>query len=281
MNDSDRTGSSAGAGNGNAGGRNVGGGNVVAFAPERRERLRQIVRSRHAVRVEDLRSELGVSTATIRRDLDELEESGALRRVHGGAVAVDIRPIEARFEAKASRNAGQKQRIAARAAQLVEPDSTVFIDAGSTCLELARLLADRTDLTVVTNSLPAIVELAGRGPRLVVLGGELRPLSQALVGPLTARLLEALYVDRAFMGTFSLSLDAGLTTTDHSEAFTKEQVLARAREVILLVDSSKLGTRSFAHAGRLDQIDVVITDADLGEEAATVFAHAGVRTVVA
>jgi DeoR/GlpR family transcriptional regulator of sugar metabolism len=256
-------------------------GNVVAFAPERRERLRQIVRSRHAVRVEDLRSELGVSTATIRRDLDELEESGALRRVHGGAVAVDIRPIEARFEAKVARNAAQKQRIAARAAEMVEADSTVFIDAGSTCLELARLLADRTDLTVVTNSLPAIVELAGRGPRLVVLGGELRPLSQALVGPLTARILEALYVDRAFMGTFSLSLDAGLTTTDPSEAFTKEQVLTRAREVILLVDSSKLGTRSFAHAGRLDQIDVVITDADLGEEADTVFAHAGVRTVVA
>ena len=255
--------------------------NIVAFAPERRERLRQIVRSRHAVRVEDLRTELGVSTATIRRDLDELEESGALRRVHGGAVSVDVRPIEARFEAKAARQAPEKQRIAARAVQLVELDSTVYLDAGSTCLELARLLAERTDVTVVTNSLPAIVELAGRGPRLVVVGGELRPLSQALVGPLSVRLLEELYVDRAFMGTFSLSLDAGLTTTDPSEAFTKERVLERAREVVLLVDSSKLGTRSFAHAGRLDQIDVVITDTELDDEAATVFAHAGVRVLVA
>ena len=255
--------------------------NVVAFAPERRERLRQIVRSRHAVRVEELREELGVSTATIRRDLDELEESGALRRVHGGAVAVGVHPIEARFEAKAARHAAEKQRIAARAAQLVDPDSSVYLDSGSTCLELARLLVDRADVTVVTNSLPAIVELAGRGPRLVVVGGELRPLSQALVGPLSARLLEGLYVDRAFMGTFSLSLDAGLTTTDPSEAFTKERVLTRAREVVLLVDSSKLGTRSFAHAGRLDQLDVVITDAELDEEAAAVFANAGVRVLVA
>jgi len=255
--------------------------NVVAFAPERRERLRQIVRSRHAVRVEELRSELGVSTATIRRDLDELEGSGALRRVHGGAVSVDVHPIEARFEAKAAKHAREKRRIAARALRMVERDSTVFLDAGSTCLELARLLAERTDITVVTNSLPAIVELAGRGPRLVVAGGELRPLSQALVGPLSARLLEELYVDRAFMGTFGLSLDAGLTTTDPAEAFTKEQVLSRAREVVLLVDSSKVGTRSFAHAGRLDQIDVVITDAALDEEAATVFANAGVRVVVA
>ena len=125
------------------------------------------------------------------------------------------------------------------------------------------------------------MELAGRGPRLIVVGGELRPLSQALVGPLSARLLDELFVDRAFMGTFSLSLDAGLTTTDPGEAFTKERVLSRAREVVLLADSSKLGSRSFAHAGRLDQIDVVITDADLDEAAASVFASAGVRVMVA
>jgi DeoR/GlpR family transcriptional regulator of sugar metabolism len=255
--------------------------NVVAFAPERRERVKQIVQSRHAVRVEDLKSELGVSTATIRRDLDELEESGALRRVHGGAVSVDIRPIEARFDAKAAQFTPQKQRIAARAAALVEPDSTVYLDAGSTCLELARLLSSRTDITVVSNSLPAIVELAGGGPRLIVLGGELRPLSQAIVGPLSTPLLDELYVDRAFMGTFSLSLDAGLTTTDPAEAFTKERALTRAREVVLLVDGSKLGTRAFAHAGRLDQIDVVITDAELDEEAATTFANAGVQVLVA
>ena len=255
--------------------------NVVAFAPERRERVKQIVKSRHAVRVEDLKEELGVSTATIRRDLDELAETGALRRVHGGAISVDIRPIEARFEAKAARHTPEKRRIALRALQLVEPNSTVYLDAGSTCLELAKLLAVRTDITVVTNSLPAIIELAGQGPRLVVIGGELRPLSQAIVGPLSVPTLEELFVDRAFMGTFSLSLDAGLTTTDPAEAFTKERAITRAREVVLLVDASKLGTRSFAHAGRLDQVDVVITDGDLDEEAATTFEKAGVRVLVA
>lgn len=255
--------------------------NVVAFAPERRERVKQIVRSRHAVRVEDLKVELGVSTATIRRDLDELEGTGALRRVHGGAVSLDVRPIEARFDAKAARHAQEKRRIAVAAAALVEPESTIYLDAGSTCLELARLLTERDDVTVVTNSLPAIVELAGRGPRLVVIGGELRPLSQAIVGPLSTPLLDELYVDRAFMGTFSLSLDAGLTTTDPAEAFTKERALTRAREVVLLVDSTKLGTRSFAHAGRLDQVHIIVTDAALDEEAATTFDEAGVRVVVA
>ncbi len=255
--------------------------NVVAFAPERRERVKQIVNSRHAVRVEDLKEELGVSTATIRRDLHELEEEGELRRVHGGAISVELRPIEARFEAKAATNPAQKRRIAERAAALVEPDSKIYLDAGSTCLELAKVLAHRTDITVVTNSLPAINELAGAGPRLIVIGGELRALSQALVGPLSTRVLDELYLDHAFVGTFSLSLDAGMTTTDPAEAFTKEHVLAHARESVLLVDGSKLGTRSFAQAGRLDQIDVVITDAALGEEASATFEHAGVRVLVA
>ncbi len=94
-------------------------------------------------------------------------------------------------------------------------------------------------------------------------------------------MLDQLYLDQAFVGTYSLSLDAGMTTTDPAEAFTKEHVLTRSREVVLLVDGSKLGTRSFAKAGRLDQIDVVITDAGLDEEAGQTFEHAGVRVLVA
>jgi DeoR/GlpR family transcriptional regulator of sugar metabolism len=240
-----------------------------------------MVQSHGALRVEDLRRALGVSTATVRRDLDELQESGVLRRVHGGAVALDRRPIEARFEAKAATHRDEKRRIAARAARLVGPGETLYLDSGSSTLELARLLAERSDLTVVSNSLPAVVELAGRGPRVVVVGGELRPLSQAMVGPLSRPLLDQVYVDRAFMGTFGLSLDAGLTTTDPSEALTKEIVLGRARQVVLLADGSKLGTRAFAHAGRLDQLDVLITDEPLDEHAAAAFEAAGVEVLVA
>lgn len=257
------------------------GNGAAAFAPERRERLRRIVSARRAVRVEDLRTELGVSVATIRRDLDELQEGGALRRVHGGAVSVDVRPVEALFDAKAAEHAAEKRRIARRAAELIEPGETIYLDSGSTCLELARLLVGRTDVTVVTNSLPAVAELAARGSRVVAIGGEVRPLSQALVGPMTRLLLEELFVDRAFMGTFGLSLEAGLTTSDPAEAYTKELALSRAHQVVLLADSSKLGTRSFAHAGRLDQIDVLVTDAALDERAASAFEQAAVRVLVA
>ena len=254
---------------------------VVAFAPERRERVRRIVVARRAVRVEDLKAELGVSVATIRRDLDELAGAGALRRVHGGAVSIDERLVEARFDAKAAEHAEGKRRIAARAVELIEPGETIYLDSGSTCLELARLLTARSDLTIVTNSLPAIVELAGRGPRIVVVGGELRSLSQAIVGPLTRSLLDQVFVDRAFMGTFGLSLEAGLTTSDASEAYTNELALSRARHVVLLTDASKLGTRSFAHAGRIDQIDTIVTDGALDGATMASFEHTGVEVLVA
>jgi len=251
------------------------------LGPARRERLAAIVRTRRTVRVDDLRAELGVSLATIRRDLDALEADGVLRRVHGGAVAADGRPVEVRFDDKAGARAAEKARIAAAAAALVGPGETVYLDSGSTVLALARLLADRDDLTVVTNSLPVLVELAGRGPRCIVPGGELRPLSRAIVGPLGRPVLERLYVDHAFLGTFGLSLEAGLTTSDPAEAYTKELVLDRARAVVLLADAAKLGTRSFAHAGRLDQVDLLVTDAPLDTAAAAAFAEAGVRVVVA
>jgi DeoR family transcriptional regulator, fructose operon transcriptional repressor len=251
------------------------------LAAARRERLGVIVDTRRAVRLEELSTALGVSQATVRRDLNELAAGGRLRRVHGGAVATDGRLDEPLFDVKAMAATAQKARIAARAVQLLAPDDTVYLDSGSTVLAAARLLHGWERLTVVTNSLPVANELLGRGPRVILVGGELRERSQAVVGPLTRRLLEDIHVDRALMGTFALSLEDGLTTTDPGEAFTKELVLGRAREVILLADSGKVGTRSLVHAGRLDAVDVLVTDDGIDERAARAIARLGIKVIKA
>lgn len=249
------------------------------LATTRRERLGAIVETRRSVRLEELSAALGVSPATVRRDLNELAAGGRIRRVHGGAVAADGRLDEPQFEVKAEAAAAQKARIAARAVELLAPDDTVYLDSGSTVLAAARLLHGWDRLTVVTNSLPVANELLGRGPRLILVGGELRERSQAMVGPLTRRLLEDISVDRALVGTFAFSLEAGMTTTDPGEAYTKELVLGRAREVILLADSSKLGTRSLVHAGRLDAVDVLVTDDGIDERAARALARLGMKVI--
>lgn len=231
-----------------------------ALAPRRWENLRALLRESGVSRVEDLCRQLKVSAATVRRDLDQLERNGAIRRVHGGAVSVESRLEEPVFENKTALAVREKRRIAEAALPFVGAGETIYLDGGSTVLELARLLRDRSNLTVVTNSLHAAHELAGRGPRLIVVGGELRRLSQTLVGPLTRLLLQELHLDKAFMGTIGFSAQEGLTTTDPSEAFTKLAVMGQSRQVIVLADSSKAGKVSFASAGRWENVQVLITD---------------------
>lgn len=231
-----------------------------ALAPQRWDNLRALIRDSGVSRVEDLCRQLKVSAATVRRDLDQLERNGSVRRIHGGAVSVESRLEESVFEDKTAQAVREKRRIAEAALQFVGAGETIYLDGGSTVLELARLLRERTNLTVVTNSLHAAHELAGRGPRLIVIGGELRRLSQTLVGPLTRLVLQELHLDKAFMGTIGFAAKEGLTTTDPSEAFTKEAVMGQSRQVIVLADSSKAGKVSFASAGRWENVHVLITD---------------------
>jgi DeoR/GlpR family transcriptional regulator of sugar metabolism len=256
-------------------------GGMPDLAARRRQRLVAFVEARGSARLEELSTALGVSPATVRRDLDAVSAAGGLRRVHGGVVAVDDRLDEPQFDVKAVAAAAEKERIAAAALRLIGPTDTVYLDSGSSVLALARLLHGWERLTVVTNSLPVANELAGRGPRLILLGGELRSKSRAIVGPLTRHLLGELRVDRAIMGTYALSADDGLTTTDPAEAYTKQLVLTRAGQVILLADRSKFETRSFVAAGRLADVDVVVTDAPVTGPMARALARRGVQVITA
>lgn len=251
------------------------------LAPQRRQRIRSVVEARRAVRLDELSLALGVSQATVRRDLDELEAEGLVRRVHGGVVAVDGRPAEPHFEVKAAEAAEEKERIAARAVAMLAPDDTIYLDSGSTVLAVARLLHGWDRLTVVTNSLPAVIELAGRGPRLIVIGGEFRATSQALVGPLSQYLLENIHVDRALIGSYAVSLEDGLTTTDPAEAFTKKLALERATQVVLLADSRKLGTRSFVHSGDIGAVHVLVTDTGIDERIVRSLERRGISVIKA
>ena len=248
-----------------------------ALAPQRWDALRALIRDSGVIRVEDLCRRLSVSAATVRRDLDQLERTGAIRRVHGGAVSIESRLEEPLFDAKTSVAVREKQRIAAAALGLIANGDTIYLDGGSTVLELARLLRDRPQVTVVTNSLRAAHELAGRGPRLILVGGELRRLSQTLVGPLSRPLLDGLHLDRAFMGTIGFALEEGLTTTDTNEAFTKQAVLAQARQVIVLADSTKAGKVAFAAAGGWDRVHVLITDTNLDKHFAKEITNQGIK----
>jgi len=253
---------------------------ITALAAERQQRVREYVRSERVVRVEKLASWLRVSPATVRRDLEEMEQHGLLRRVHGGAVALEGNLDEPLFDDKTSLAAAAKEAIAAAALAFVHQRDTVYLDGGSTVLALARKLQAFSQLTVVTNSLRVAHIFSGAGPRMLLVGGECRRLSQTLVGPLSRPVLDAVHVDVAFLGTVGLSVDDGLTTTDPAEALTKELAIAHARRVVLLADAGKFGQASFVRFANASDLHTLITNRTAPPDQLDGFRQARVNVIV-
>ncbi len=254
--------------------------NLKDLAEPRRLKLLNLLKESGILRVEDFVQALGVSAATIRRDLAFLESIGELRRIHGGATITEPCDVEPLFDDKTGIAAHEKRRIATAALKLIHPKGLIYLDGGSTVLELARLLLSYHNLTVVTNSLRVVEIFRTSGPKMIITGGECRLLSQTFVGPLTRSVLDQMHVDLAFMGTIGVSFNNGLTTTDPAEAFTKEQVIKSATKTILLADSTKFEKTSFVKFGSVDQLSIMISDKNMPPEEQVAFQRKGCELIL-
>jgi DeoR/GlpR family transcriptional regulator of sugar metabolism len=240
-------------------------------AAERRTKIAEQVVEKGRVRVADLVREYAVTDTVIRRDLGRLETEGLLTRVHGGAVAT---PAHVRREAygEAMRlHLAQKKRIAAAAAGLVRPGDVLVFDTGTTPLLVARHIHPQLHsgggLTLVTNSLLVADEVhAWPAPNLTLLGGLYLPEHQAMVGPQAVAQLRQISADIAFLGAEGLDLTHGLTTSHVLMAEVDRAMAEQARKVVLTADSSKLGRRGFVPILPVDQLNLIITDAEAPAE---------------
>jgi DeoR family transcriptional regulator, aga operon transcriptional repressor len=217
--------------------------------------------------VTDLSARFSVSAATLRRDLQVLEEQRLLSRTHGGALADNVAyELPMRYRDAQARDA--KRLIAREAVRRVPGGGCVVgLTGGTTTTEVARSIADRSDLTVVTNAINIGALLAVR-PRakLIMTGGVARPQSYELVGPLAEATLGGLNIEIAFIGVDGITAE-GVTTHDEVEAHTNARLIERSRRRIVVADGSKLGRVRLARIAALDVIDELITDttADPGE----------------
>jgi DeoR family transcriptional regulator of aga operon len=212
------------------------------------------------VGVAELATDLHASAATVRRDLQLLEEQRLLSRTHGGAVAQGML-YELPLRYRSARHEDEKRRIAAAAAERVSEGMVVGLTGGTTTTEVARKLSDRRRLTIVTNSLSIAAELAVRpNLKLVVTGGVARPESYELIGPLAETTLTGLNLDFAIVGVDGISADAGLTTHHEAEAHTNRALIERARRTLIVADSSKVGQTAFARICEVERVDELITD---------------------
>ena len=229
--------------------------------PERRrEQMVSYLSAHDRASVGELSLILGVSEVTIRKDLDVLESQGLLLRVHGGAMASGRGRLELHFANREQEHLEEKRRIAQAAAALVSSGQRIFLDASTTALQIARLLKDREDLTVVTNGLYTALELTfSAGITTVVVGGTMRHRSSSLVGSLSADLLQRLRVDIGFFGARAVTGD-GLMEADLDEAQLKQRLVQVSTVVVGIVDSSKFGSTAFSIFALPNELDRIITD---------------------
>jgi len=226
----------------------------------RLENLRRLVESRGALEVEAASSELGVSRETIRRDLGELAAQGLVRRTRGGAAALSYSLTERDIKLRVLENGAEKVAIARYAAEhFVEEGMSISLDGGTTALEFARCLVGRR-LTVITASISIINELAISSVEVVVLGGILRAKSMSSSGPFANYMMEQFQTDLAIVSGPAISAEHGLMDSHDSAVALKRQMIENASSVYALLDSSKVGARSFVSVCPLSKLDGVVTD---------------------
>ncbi|MEU2350345.1 DeoR/GlpR family DNA-binding transcription regulator [Modestobacter sp. NPDC049651] len=260
------------------------GGSALMLARQRQEHILEAVRAHGGARVSELVTQLGVSEMTVRRDIATLAGRGLVARVHGGATALDGRSTdEPGFVAKSAMAQAEKAAIAELAAALVEPGDSVALSAGTTTYAVAQALLGVADLTVVTNSLAAarLLHEDAREDRTVVLTGGVRTPSDALVGPVAVGALRGLHVDWLFLGVHGIDEHAGLTTPNLVECETDRALMASARQVVVVADSSKWRVVGLSTIAPLGEVDVLVTDSGLPEHARKELTHRVGRLAVA
>jgi DeoR/GlpR family transcriptional regulator of sugar metabolism len=247
---------------------------------ERRSRMLDVIRIRGFAALDELVREIGVSESTVRRDLDALEQQGAVRRTHGGVLyaAGGIRISE--FDDRQPANWPAKRAIAAVVADRIHDGETVLLDGGTTTYEVARLLVGRS-LQVVTNSLPVANLFASQSRSdLVLLGGYVSPRSGVCLGPYANELLGRLHVTTTVLSAAGIAED-GLYNAHLLLAETEQAMLRAAGRVIVVADSSKFGTRSLTLVASLDRISLVVSDCGLSHAWRETITAAGAELAIA
>ncbi|HWF15939.1 MAG TPA: DeoR/GlpR family DNA-binding transcription regulator [Acidimicrobiales bacterium] len=244
--------------------------------PTRHRLILQALRERSPVLVGELATALDCSEMTVRRDLESLERSGGLRRVHGGATSVFLSAEETPYDIRALESREAKASIGEGAASLLSDGETVILDGGTTAMEVARALRRRR-MTVMPLALRPVFELHEcPSINLLLPGGEVRPGELSLTGGLTEHSFSQLRFDTCVMGPCGIDVNAGITTHLLAETAVKRAAARASQRVIAVADSSKLGRVAFGHVCDLDDIDIVLTDTGANQHIVDELRNAGV-----
>jgi DeoR family fructose operon transcriptional repressor len=248
---------------------------------ERRKLIRDRVHAARVVSNPELCRLLNVSEATVRRDLEWLEKQGVLERSHGGASLSQRVKLEPGYAARALAHPEEKASIGAAAAALIEEGDTIFVNAGTTATQVIRNIPSGMKVTVVTNNLSAALEVHAEEIELILLGGTLYPRTNAVVGHFAADNLRRMNANKTFIGADGISLKYGYTVPSNPEAELVRLMIERTHgAVIVVADHSKWGVVSNFEVAQIDEVQMLVTDAQFGADARAELEARNVKVIV-
>ena len=253
---------------------------------ERHSKIVELVLENGRIRIPEMCEIFGISDMTARRDLNELDRQGLLRRVHGGAVANLGRSYEPPFQTRFVKNQAAKEAIGRKAADLIYDGDSIALDVGTTTLELVPALRGKRNLTIITSCLQIASRVVDQisldvDARLILTGGIVRPRELSMVGSISEQVYKQFHVDKAFIGIGGISLEDGLTEYNIEDTQIKKMLLRSAREKIILADGSKFGVTTFASVAPLNAANRIVTDPSAPVELVQQIRQSGVDVIIA
>ncbi|MBP3952416.1 DeoR/GlpR family DNA-binding transcription regulator [Bacillus suaedae] len=245
---------------------------------ERQQKILALLIARNTIKMQDIIDETGASESTIRRDLQKLERAGKLKRLHGGATILQKKLDEPTIAEKTTKNSHEKHQIAKKAAEFVEDGDCIFLDAGTSTIEIIPYLKGK-DVVVVTNGLMNIPLLMELEVETHVIGGYVKSGTGAFIGRSAIKTLETFRFDKAFLGVNGISINGDCTTPDPQEAFIKEYTIERSKQSFLLADHSKFGEVSFSTFAKVEDVTVITSSLIEKEYSQELIKHTNLEVV--
>lgn len=254
-------------------------GSPALIPAARRHAVLEFIERQGSVQVRELVKHIGVSEATIRRDLDELASKGLITRTHGGAIGRSpSTSFETLYDEKRQAFAAEKKRMAQAGAKYVRDGETLILDSGSTTLELAWSLTGHKNLTIISNDLHIATAVAfDPSTTVLVPGGLRREGFNVLVGTLTENFFRNVRVDKSFLAADAVDIEFGVSNANFAECAIKQLIIAAGKEVILVADHSKFQTQALAKVCPISAIDLILSDTGLDPEVADMIRHANIQ----
>ena len=237
---------------------------MMIITEKRHELILEELSHKDFLTLQELIDRTGCSASTIRRDLSKLQQLGKLQRVHGGAMLKENRMVEANLTEKLATNLDEKKMIAKIAANQINDNECLFIDAGSSTLELIKYIQAK-DIIVVTNGLTHVEALLKKGIKTIMLGGQVKENTLATIGSSAMEILRRYCFDKAFIGMNGLDIELGLTTPDEQEALVKQTAMSLANQSFVLIDHSKFNKVYFARVPFLERTTVITYEKSINQ----------------